>query len=118
MLDIDIENKKGILFVRLYGELSKKTISKWNYDVKDLMIDNGIRNVVFNILSFFISLIKSKNILVKKTKIGETKHKIVNKKCKLFFVIPTPITSIRISKNKQILRKTNFVLKRISHRTF
>ena len=49
MLDIDIENKKGILFVRLYGELSKNTISKWNYDVKDLIVDNGIKNVVFNI---------------------------------------------------------------------
>ena len=49
MLGIDIEIKKGIMFVRVNGELSKRTIDKWNDDVKDLIIDNGIRNVVLNV---------------------------------------------------------------------
>lgn len=49
MLEIDIENKKGILFVRISGELNRKTIDKWNCDVKDLIVDNGIRNIIFNI---------------------------------------------------------------------
>lgn len=49
MLDINIEIRKGIMFVRIDGELSKKTISKWNDDVKNLMIDNGIKNIVFNV---------------------------------------------------------------------
>lgn len=49
MLEIDIESKKGILFVRMDGELNKNTISKWNYDVKDLIEDAGIRNIVFNV---------------------------------------------------------------------
>ena len=48
MLDIDIENSKGILYVRLNGELCKSTINKWNCDVKKIMVDAGIRNVIFN----------------------------------------------------------------------
>lgn len=49
MLEIDIEMKKGIMFVRARGELSKRTIEKWNVDVKDLIVDNGIRNLVLNV---------------------------------------------------------------------
>ena len=49
MLEIDIESKKGILFVRMNGELSKNTINKWNYEVKDLIEDAEIRNIVFNV---------------------------------------------------------------------
>lgn len=49
MLEIDIEMKKGIMFVRASGELSKRTIGKWNVDVKDLIVDNGIRNIVLNV---------------------------------------------------------------------
>ena len=48
MLEIDIESRKGILFVRLEGELCQNTIDKWNEDVKNLLVDAGIRNVVFN----------------------------------------------------------------------
>ena len=48
MLEIDIENRRGILFVRLTGELSQDTIEKWNKDVKSLLVDIGIKNVVFN----------------------------------------------------------------------
>lgn len=49
MLDIEIEMKKGIMFVRINGELTASTISKWNDEVKNLIVDNGIRNVVFNV---------------------------------------------------------------------
>lgn len=49
MLDIEIEMKKGIMFIRVNGELSKRTINKWNTDVKDLIVDNGIRNIVLNV---------------------------------------------------------------------
>lgn len=37
------------MFVRLGGELSKQTITKWNEDVKDLLVVAEIRNAVFNI---------------------------------------------------------------------
>ncbi len=49
MLDISTEFRKGILFIRLTGELTKNTVSKLNEDVTTLIKDNGIRNVVFNI---------------------------------------------------------------------
>lgn len=48
MLEIEMENKKGILYVRLTGELSKRTIEKWNSAVKKLIIDTETNKVVFN----------------------------------------------------------------------
>jgi len=49
LLNIDMEFKKGILFVRLKGVLNKKTIGKLHDEVTILVKDNGIRNIVFNI---------------------------------------------------------------------
>lgn len=49
MLDINMEFRKGILFVRLIGELTKDTYSKLNDEVTDLIKQNGIRNIVFNV---------------------------------------------------------------------
>jgi len=44
-----MEFRKGILFIRLRGDLTRKTIGKLNHDVTSLIKDNGIRNVLFNI---------------------------------------------------------------------
>ena len=49
MLDINYEIRKGILFIRLGGVLNKKTDSKLQNEVTDMIKDNGIRNVVFNL---------------------------------------------------------------------
>lgn len=49
MLEINMEFRKGILFVRLIGELSKNTYQKFEEEVTLLIKQNGIRNVVFNI---------------------------------------------------------------------
>ena len=49
MLDIDIEFKKGIMFIRLSGILNKTTVSKLNSEVTELIKYNGIRNIVFNV---------------------------------------------------------------------
>lgn len=49
MLDIDMEFRRGILFIRLKGELTKKTILKMNDEVTSLIKENGIKNFVFNI---------------------------------------------------------------------
>ena len=49
LLEIDKQFYKGILFVRLSGELSKKTIDKLKADVSTIIKNNGIRNIVFNI---------------------------------------------------------------------
>lgn len=49
MLDINFEFRKGVLFIRLRGELTKKNIHKLDEEVTILIRDNGIRNVVFNV---------------------------------------------------------------------
>ena len=49
MLGINIEFHKGILFIRLDGDLDKNTVNKLKNEVTTLIKDNGIRNTVFNI---------------------------------------------------------------------
>ena len=49
MLEINMEFRKGILFIRLSGVLDKSTVSKLNSEVTELVKDNGIKNIVFNI---------------------------------------------------------------------
>ena len=48
MLDIDMQFHKGVLFIRMDGELSEKTINKFK-EVIDLITYNGISNVVYNL---------------------------------------------------------------------
>ena len=43
-----MEFRKGILFIRLAGTLSKNTVYKLDEEVTDLVKENGIRNIVFN----------------------------------------------------------------------
>lgn len=49
MLDIDIDSKHGILFVRLFGKLTKETRRKLNEEVIELISTVGIQNIVINI---------------------------------------------------------------------
>ena len=49
VLEINMEFRKGILFIRLSGILDRTTISKLNTEVTELVKDNGIKNIVFNI---------------------------------------------------------------------
>lgn len=49
MLNINWEFHKGILFVRLKGILDKKTVNTLKEQVTNLIVENGIRNIVFNI---------------------------------------------------------------------
>ena len=48
MLDINMEFRKGILFIRLNGALIKDTVPTLEKEVTSLIKENGIRNVVFN----------------------------------------------------------------------
>lgn len=48
-LKINLEYRMGILFVRLSGELTIKTVNKFNRKVSLLVSNNGITNIVFNI---------------------------------------------------------------------
>ena len=49
MLSISYEFRRGILFIRLIGELTKDTSWKLKHEITDMIKDNGITNVVFNL---------------------------------------------------------------------
>ena len=48
MLIVGTEFRKGILFVRLKGDLNKDTVYKLNSKVTQVVKESGIRNIVFN----------------------------------------------------------------------
>lgn len=49
MLKVLMEFRKGILFVRLFGTLSKKTLDTFEEEVKEVIVRSGIKYVVLNI---------------------------------------------------------------------
>lgn len=49
MLEIDMEFRKGILFVRLIGKLTNNTVGVLNKEVTNVVKDYGIGNIVFNV---------------------------------------------------------------------
>ena len=53
MLDIDIVSKNGILFVRLFGSLTKENCKKLNKEVLKFIEEIGIYNIVINIQNLF-----------------------------------------------------------------
>lgn len=48
MLRSDLEIRKGILFIRLSGELTKKTLLNFK-KIKSLIVNNELNNIVINI---------------------------------------------------------------------
>ena len=65
MLEINMEFRKGILFVRFIGELNEKTVEILEHDVTELVRENGIRNLVFNLEEVNNIDIKGINALLK-----------------------------------------------------
>lgn len=49
LLEINMEYRKGILFVRLSGKLTKNTIKKFQEEVTNRVEKNGIYSIVFNL---------------------------------------------------------------------
>lgn len=49
MLDVQLEFRKGILFVRLKGSLVRSNLYVLKNEVRNLILNTGIYNVVFNI---------------------------------------------------------------------
>lgn len=49
MLKIDMEFKRGILFVRLEGSLNKQNIEKFNNEVIPVILKHGLKFVVINL---------------------------------------------------------------------
>lgn len=59
-----MDSKYGILFVRLFGELTFKTRKKLN-DVLDFLVNVGIKNVVFNLENVYRMDISGFKMLIK-----------------------------------------------------
>jgi anti-anti-sigma factor len=51
MLDIDMEFKKGILFVRLNGELLSHNCILLDNKINELILSNSVRFIAFNVSS-------------------------------------------------------------------
>ncbi len=49
MLKIDMEFKKGILFIRLDGSLNKRNIEKFSNEVIPVILKHGLKYVVVNL---------------------------------------------------------------------
>lgn len=48
-MEIETEFRKGIFFIRLIGSLDKNTTPMLNKKIKNLIQENGFKNIVFNI---------------------------------------------------------------------
>lgn len=74
MLEINMEIRKGIMFIRLDGCLNSNTIDKFNDDVERLLIDNGIRDVVLNLSNLKDIDIKGINTLLESYQVCKNNH--------------------------------------------
>ena len=63
MLDILYEFRRGILFIRLKGELTKDTYLKYKNDIIFMIKENGIKNVVLNLEKIRYIDLKGINLL-------------------------------------------------------
>lgn len=65
MIKIDtlFEFRKGILFVRLTGVMTKNTYQKYNDEVIKIIKENGIKNVVINLNKIYNIDLKGINLL-------------------------------------------------------
>ena len=88
MLKTLMEFRKGILFVRLYGTLSFDTINIFKKEVKDTIINMGIKYVVLNINNLD-SISKDGVLEIKKL------EKIINKLEGNFFIIGGDIKELK-----------------------
>ena len=89
MLNTNIEFRKGVLFIRLDGILNKNTINDLD-STYNLIVNNGIKNIVFNI-----------NEIVKIDKVGINKlfniyKKVVKNNLNCYFI------KNKLIKNKEI----------------
>lgn len=88
MLNVLMEFRKGILFVRLTGIFSDSDIDKFNKDVKEVILESGIRYVVFNVKDL-------EDISKEGIKMIKNLRKIINKDNGEFFLIANEIKELR-----------------------
>ena len=49
MLKINMEYRKGVLFIRLKGNLTKETVKSLNQYILPIITQNGIKYIVYNL---------------------------------------------------------------------
>ena len=49
MLKVLMEFRKGVLFVRLYGDFNDQSLDTFNKEVKEVIIESGIKYLVLNV---------------------------------------------------------------------
>ncbi len=114
MLKIDMEFKKGILFIRLEGSLNKDTVEKFNNEVIALVLKDEIKLIVVNldkVISIDLKGIKALtqlNEIVKNNNGRTTLCSISNKKVKsslhenkynnLFYEASNELTALGVMK--------------------
>ena len=91
-----LEFRKGILFIRISGAITKDTCTKYSEDVNDLIKDNGIKNVVLNLEKVEQIDLKGINLLFYTYELAK------NNKGKLYF---TNINNIKERLNKSHILK-------------
>ncbi len=96
MLDINIEPRYGVLFVRLSGTLNKEN-SKSLISIDNLLKQVGIRNVVFNIQNLENIDKEGSKALSKSCKIGSMQGSIL----------------LCVKDNDEITEKISFLLDKI-----
>ena len=64
MLNTNIEFRKGVLFIRLNGVLDKNTMNLLD-DTYNLIVDNKVKNIVFNNMGIEINGPYKKGITIK-----------------------------------------------------
>lgn len=97
MLDIDIEPRYGILFVRLSGTLNKQNSKSLN-SVDNLLKQVGIRNVVFNIQNLEGIDKEGEKALLKSCEIGKNNHGSI---------------LLCVKDNEEVTEKISFLLEKI-----
>lgn len=91
MLNTNIEFRKGVLFIRLNGVLNKITMNELD-NTYNLIVDNRVKNIVFNIneiekidkfgINKLINIYK--NVIKNHLNCYFIKNKLLNKKVKEF----------------------------------
>lgn len=76
MLEIDMEFRKGILFVRLIGSLISETVDVLNKEVTNIVKEYGISNIVFNVSELDNIDLNGIKALIKHQKLTDNYHGI------------------------------------------
>ena len=65
MIDIDMEFRKGILFIRLIGFLNDNNFLEVERELKEMTLNKGIKNVVLNLDNVKLCSMNAYNTIIR-----------------------------------------------------